>query len=189
MYNVQFWDRDILCHKKAKQLISAWNESHIVNKRYTLSSMPWISVCKESNGNLIERDTIKPNEIVLCEEYIEGDWKKWNSNSGYVRDQQLSIEAFSHFTYHHSKGRYIMVDCQGVRNKNQYIISDPCICSLHKGTYGITDIGDKGIASFFANHRCNQFCKPYWLKPNKMKKAKSIKKVTKHTTYIFNVSR
>eukprot|EP00986_Skeletonema_menzelii_P018903 scaffold26765_cov208-Skeletonema_menzelii.AAC.5 len=31
--------------------------------------------------------------------------------------------------------------------------------------YGVTDLGPRGISSFFSNHVCNEFCKSNWSRP------------------------
>ena len=43
------------------------------------------------------------------------------------------------------------------RDKCRFELTDPAICSRRKN-YGPTDLGEKGIESFFANHTCNKFC-------------------------------
>ena len=69
----------------------------------------------------------------------------------------------------------IVCDLQGVYKVNHfafirshYRLTDPAICSSRR-LYGLTDMGQKGIVSFFANHTCNQFCEKYgkgqWKRP------------------------
>uniref|UniRef100_H2YDU5 Alpha-type protein kinase domain-containing protein n=1 Tax=Ciona savignyi TaxID=51511 RepID=H2YDU5_CIOSA len=50
------------------------------------------------------------------ENYIEGDYVKYNSNSGFVHDEdaRTTPQAFSHFTFECSQHRLIVVDIQGV---------------------------------------------------------------------------
>ena len=110
---------------------------------------------------------------------------KYTSNSGWIRDRSetglslLALEAFCHYTYHATGGNLIVCDLQGhyKRNpfvffKSRYNLTDPAICSRSR-EYGPTDLGEKGIDSFFAHHVCNQFCRRYgkgrWLRPQKAK--------------------
>lgn len=95
---------------------------------------------------------------------------KFTSNNGWIASEDeegwsvLAMEAFSHYTYHASGGQLIVCDLQGRyrnnsynRSKSRFELTDPAICSRQR-TYGPTDLGEKGIESFFANHYCNRFC-------------------------------
>jgi hypothetical protein len=44
--------------------------------------------------------------------------------------------------------------------------------------YGPTDLGEKGICTFFARHRCNHFCRPHWNTPEVMTDYYKLKKGT-----------
>eukprot|EP01084_Bolivina_argentea_P044241 81438_1 len=103
VYNDNFWDRDILCHNQCLELVSVWNSLNIINKRYELS-LPWMSKCMSSNSQSNEKNKICINEWVLCEEYLNGKFIKFNSNSGYINSHYInaSIQAFTHWTYHYS---------------------------------------------------------------------------------------
>ena len=49
------------------------------------------------------------------EHFIEGDYIKYNSNSGFVEESlRLTPQAFSHFTFERSGHELIVVDIQGV---------------------------------------------------------------------------
>jgi hypothetical protein len=95
---------------------------------------------------------------------------RFTSNNGWIASEDeagwcvLAMEAFSHYTYHRSGGQLIVCDLQGRyrhnsynRNKSRFELTDPAICSRRR-SYGPTDLGEKGIESFFANHCCNRFC-------------------------------
>jgi Alpha-kinase family len=95
---------------------------------------------------------------------------KFTSNNGWIASEEdegwcvLAMEAFSHYTYHKSGGQLIVCDLQGRyrhnsynRSKSRFELTDPAICSRRR-SYGPTDLGEKGIESFFANHYCNRFC-------------------------------
>ena len=45
--------------------------------------------------------------------------------------EQYSIQAFSHWTYHSSDGKYLFCDCQGMYDKKKgiFILTDPVIVS------------------------------------------------------------
>lgn len=91
------------------------------------------------------------------EHYIDGDYVKYNSNSGYV-DNRLARQtphAFSHFTFERSGHELIVVDVQGVGD----LYTDPQIHTLDGDEYGDGNLGVKGMALFFHSHLCNTICK------------------------------
>jgi len=108
-------------------------------------------------------------------------FKKFTSNNGWISDDgswtSEAMEAFSHFTYHRSGGNLIVCDLQGRYkynkfnpSKSRFELTDVAICSRGR-TYGPTDLGEKGIDSFFANHVCNRFCgvTGNWQRPRHVK--------------------
>eukprot|EP00966_Prymnesium_polylepis_P022559 518856-Prymnesium_polylepis.1 len=67
-----------------------------------------------------------------------------------------------------SSGQTMLCDLQGGPTASGAVISDPVIMSARQ-SFGVTDLGPKGIRNFFARHRCNQFCKSSWTKPRDAK--------------------
>ena len=126
-----------------------------------------------TKGHIVKSNSGLP---YLVEPFIR-NFRKFTSNSGWI-DQDESwitqaLEAFSHYTYHSSGGFLIVCDLQGryrdnrrfgPRAKSRFELTDPAICSRNK-SYGPTDLSEKGIESFFANHTCNEFCKRHWQSP------------------------
>ncbi|CAD2217198.1 hypothetical protein AGDE_12550 [Angomonas deanei] len=100
--------------------------------------------------------------ILALEPQLDGTFKKYNNNCGYVpRDARWTPQAFSHFTYHASNHELLIVDIQGVDD----IYTDPQILSPDGEGYGRGNLGAKGIQRFIESHKCNGVCKHLGLPP------------------------
>ncbi|EFO23641.2 hypothetical protein LOAG_04841 [Loa loa] len=90
------------------------------------------------------------------ERFIEGEYIKYNSNSGFVSDVcRQTPQAFSHFTFERSGHQLIVVDIQGVGD----LYTDPQIHTATGEGYGSGNLGTKGMALFFHSHFCNDICR------------------------------
>ncbi|XP_052262104.1 eukaryotic elongation factor 2 kinase-like isoform X2 [Dreissena polymorpha] len=90
-----------------------------------------------------------------CEHFIEGEYIKYNSNSGFVDEKMRNTpQAFSHFTFERSGHQMIVVDIQGVGD----LYTDPQLHTLDGKEYGDGNLGAKGMALFFYSHVCNDIC-------------------------------
>lgn len=139
----------------------------------------WNEFCDSDEKILISKGHIITSNsgIKYLAEPLIRDFQKFTSNSGWVREDGKwptdAMEAFSHYTYHASNGQLLVCDLQGryrhnrfANSKSRFELSDPVICSRVR-SFGPTDLSEKGIESFFANHQCNQFCNKTgtWMKP------------------------
>ncbi|EDR30015.1 elongation factor 2 kinase, putative [Entamoeba dispar SAW760] len=104
-------------------------------------------------------------QVYFVEPELNGEFVKFNDNDYWVNSEMYSAtaQAFSHWTYFRTARRLIVVDLQGVVNKekNEYILTDPAVHheSLSKYFFSSTNLGQNGIAHFFESHECNSVCK------------------------------
>ena len=88
--------------------------------------------------------------LLKMEHFIEGDYVKFNSNSGFVsEDCRRTPQAFSHFTFDVSGHEKMIVDIQGVND----LWTDPQIHSANGLDYGDGNLGLRGMALFFLSHK------------------------------------
>eukprot|EP00040_Diaphanoeca_grandis_P026536 m.148848 g.148848 ORF g.148848 m.148848 type:complete len:605 (-) comp30625_c0_seq2:373-2187(-) len=112
--------------------------------------------------------------FVFVEQKLQGEYTKWNSNNGKVKNLNSTTEvlqAFSHYTHHESGGTKLVCDLQGVYNaeENTFSLVDPVIHSTggSQGRFGKTDLGQEGMNKFFRSHKCNKDCVLFGLPPNR----------------------
>jgi len=91
------------------------------------------------------------------EHYIDGDYVKYNSNSGFVDNglNRQTPQGFSHFTFERSGHELVVIDIQGVGD----LYTDPQIHTASGEEYGDGNLGTRGMALFFHSHKCNALCK------------------------------
>jgi hypothetical protein len=102
---------------------------------------------------------------VVCggEPFIEGDYKKFNNNSGYVNSEAArnTPQAFSHFSLVHSNQELVIIDIQGVND----FYTDPQIHTKSGKGFGEGNLGQNGIYQFIKTHQCNPLCNFLKLEP------------------------
>lgn len=160
----EFFEFDFQVADKAIQMAQEWND-----------------FCPYGKEILITRGTVmKRNGCKYLVEPLIRYFTKFTSNNGWISNDSCEeteieiMEAFCHYTYHRSGGSLIVCDLQGRyrynaynKKKSRFELTDPAICSRQR-LYGPTDMGEKGIESFFHNHVCNGWCHSNgerWQKP------------------------
>ncbi|KAJ4224224.1 hypothetical protein NW757_014354 [Fusarium falciforme] len=109
-------------------------------------------------------------DCLSLEPLIEGEYVKYNSNAGWVNNDNpsdpvsMAAQAFSHFTFERSLGRFLVCDLQGVGR----VLTDPGIHSRDEDRFQLldTNLRDDGFLFFFSTHKCNSVCQQLGLKSN-----------------------
>lgn len=165
----------------------------------------WNNMCPNDETILITRGDIHTigGRKYLVEPLIR-NFTKFTSNNGWISDdhgwQGEAMEAFTHYTYHRSGGNLIVCDLQGrykhnryQKSKSRFELTDVAICSRNT-RYGPTDLGEKGIDSFFNSHKCNQFCSVngHWSRPKRTRswfpKSSSTSMMRSSQSHLLNLT-
>ncbi|KAG3251104.1 hypothetical protein PI124_g4292 [Phytophthora idaei] len=154
-------ENDVKMQIVAKRLATEFSASKSVDK-----GVDFIFTCWYEIKNPLEVGLSPSLAMFTAEPYIAGEYKKYNNNNGWIRDDGLDLsetaQAFSYFTWQKTFGQLMVVDLQGVG----CIFTDPQIHSKD-GTFGCGNLSEVGMTAFFATHECNTVCRALGLKPLK----------------------
>ena len=160
VYEESYFHADIKTANKCIELVTKWNDSSGIDKTVQVN-LPAVWTFDDECSDHIR------NTKVLIEPFIS-NYEKFNSNTGWYSDGVAwgrAMQALSHCSYDASGGNLLLCDLQGGVYSNGIVLTDPVIMSQVAGQYGPTDLGSEGISSFFATHRCNEYCRRHWRKP------------------------
>ncbi len=150
------WNETLQILETSKQLAAGFNKHSNTNRPVKFFDVEVSQVTQVGDSS----SKVRLEEYLTSEEYIPGDYIKWCNNYGFVDPTSTSMPAFVHWSWAHTKGEIMIADLQGVRTDEAFHLTDPCLLSgTHGGKYGCTDMGIEGMAMFFLNHTCNDFCK------------------------------
>ena len=159
VYEARYFDDDLDTVNEAIRLVSLWNAQEVINKPVKMNAPEiWTFDSTSTRG--------WAGKKIMQEPFIEG-WQKFNSGSGW-NDSGSSwaraMQALSHFSYDVTNGQSLLCDLQGAVYRDGVVLTDPAILSV-SGKFGPTDLGEKGISTFFGHHVCNEYCRSNWLQP------------------------
>lgn len=92
------------------------------------------------------------------------DLHVFNVNTGWAdRSKEWSnvlVQALSHFSYSTSGGQVVLCGLRGRVDdgKREVILTGPTMMSARGSTFGCSDLGWKGIKTFFQGHKCSSIC-------------------------------
>ena len=107
---------------------------------------------KKYNAKILFLDIFKTNfdnSDFLVEEFLEGDYRKFNSNQFFINtDETKILNDFSLWTYEFTGHKLMVVDLQGIQRvkggKKYFYLTDPAINSIDL-SFGATDMGEQGM--------------------------------------------
>ena len=164
VYEESFFQTDLETVEKTQEIVTAFNSINQFqhgfagDRKRVMLNRPqvWQEIYPDSTGRYKKK---------LVEPMLEGDFLKFNSNSGYAKGFDF-MQALSHYSYSHTGGKHLLCDLQGSHFEDCFVLTDPVIMSQDDSKqYGPTDLGKEGIDNFFVHHKCNCYCEPTWIKP------------------------
>ncbi|XP_052782696.1 uncharacterized protein LOC128218954 [Mya arenaria] len=103
--------------------------------------------------------TFSEDEAVVIERRLKGDFMTYIDRRGEAKHVIAALPAaFCHFSYQESGGQFVICNLQGVLDKGKFVFTNPVVHS-NSETFGESDKGAKGMATFFENHVCTYLCK------------------------------
>ncbi|KHE86082.1 hypothetical protein GE21DRAFT_1283426 [Neurospora crassa] len=146
--------------------------SQALCKAFALEFNSLLADCPEHNIDFVVTSCFKCNDrrgsqgkCMSIEPFLAGKFVKYNGNAGYANKEanlthdpsNQAAQAFSHFTFERSRGRFLVCDLQGVGKT----MTDPAIHTLDPYRFSLsqTNLGAEGFMFFFAYHECNHLCR------------------------------
>ncbi|XP_012943820.1 uncharacterized protein LOC101859515 [Aplysia californica] len=156
---------------KSRQLNQAFNRMAGRKSRVRTTALYWapmdeVSVLKKLF--FTGRRRLTTNEIVLFEDDLRVDEERpgkerkltlyMDSRGRQPYCKAKDLEAFSHFSYHHSQGQLVVCGLEGVHDSDGFVVKTPTIHSRER-EFGSCDRGEVGIREVFEHHVCNEICR------------------------------
>eukprot|EP00930_Biecheleria_cincta_P011251 TRINITY_DN1138_c0_g1_i2.p1 TRINITY_DN1138_c0_g1~~TRINITY_DN1138_c0_g1_i2.p1 ORF type:complete len:699 (-),score=80.89 TRINITY_DN1138_c0_g1_i2:283-2379(-) len=199
VYENDDWKCEVDASLKAAEIVTQFNLEMHADDSPGLVTINLPAIWRRGNP-----DKTGKHPHRLIEPFIEGEYTKFNSNSGWTppEDSRFSkndimdyMQALSHFSWDWSGGENLLCDLQGAYEDGKYVLTDPAIHSKKVGTYGDTDCGIVGQQAFFRHHKCSHWCQrrpdgseriPRWKTPSVLPPKKGMP-VSEHTSRFWDV--
>ena len=152
------WDLSVKIQREAQALARDFNQHNQTRSILTGKPASYSITFANIDKGIITSGQFK-NEYAIYEDYLDGEYKKWVGNNGFISPKSSLLPAFAHWSWVHTGGERMIADLQGVYRPdlNSYLLTDPVILSVGQ-QYGCTDLGIEGMSMFFLNHVCSEFC-------------------------------
>lgn len=163
-------ERDIEMQDEAKRLVDLWTSTvrPTKNGHSCHAHMRVARLSHINGGRMCGTHRMRDGEAFIVEQVINGEFEKFNSNTGWSCGNASLPDALSHWSWVQTEGSMLLCDLQGHRGRPggpkcgsetyYYMFTDPVIMTP-RGRFGSTDLGQQGIETFFAHHKCNDLCR------------------------------
>ncbi|XP_059170255.1 alpha-protein kinase 1-like [Physella acuta] len=158
-------DTEIEKHKLARRLAKRFNK-FVPDERCRINfTLPLKSTVERIGvGCYLTRHKTRhmdKKEWVLIEDNLikKGEYESFIRKTGErMKTDPTTLDAFLHFTFQESEGKYVLCGFQGVQCDEGYFLTTPCIHSVDGRFGSSTDKGAAAIRKVFKSHRCNNLC-------------------------------
>mmetsp|Transcript_95150 Transcript_95150/g.308095 ORF Transcript_95150/g.308095 Transcript_95150/m.308095 type:complete len:243 (+) Transcript_95150:101-829(+) len=164
---IRLSEKDIEMQDEAKRLVDLWMSTvgPTENGHSCHAHMRVARLSHLNGGRMCGTHRMSDGEAFIVERMINGEFEKFNSNSGWSCGNAWIPDALSHWSWVQTEGSMLLCDLQGHRGRpggpsgseTYYMFTDPAIMTP-RGRFGSTDLGQEGIETFFAYHKCNDLC-------------------------------
>lgn len=140
---------------KALDIVTLFNNANIWDKKVHVIILEIWRVSQTPHVRQYLKDT-----LILVEPFLQW-FEKYNSNKDWSDDSTevgRAMQALSYFSYHVTKGQYLLCDVQGGymmntgEGEDEFTLTDPALLS-RKCEFGMSDLGVRGMEAFFAAHK------------------------------------
>jgi len=164
---ISYEDRKSSCvetREKLKVYIIAESYARVFNTEKPQNAP---KICFAEVGICEVKDGVSGIVTYTFEDFIEGDYEKFNNNVGWTLRSPRSavLDSFSHYTWVKSNKELVVCDLQGVVKYDRIYLTDPAIHCRDYMKLGRTNFSTRGMKEFFSRHRCNEICKTMKLEP------------------------
>ncbi|CAG5116387.1 unnamed protein product [Candidula unifasciata] len=158
-------DVEISKHSLGRRLARKFNKL-IPNQQYKINfTLPLKSTVERLGvGCYLTRHKSRHldlKEWVLIEENLtlENKFQVFIRKTGErLSDEPTTLDAFLHFSYHESGGKFVLCGFQGIQTENGYLLTTPWIHWADTNLWSSSDNGLAKIRQVFGFHQCNNIC-------------------------------